>query len=318
MWHFSPGGKTRWVEQSHASSSFPNFIPVSLPEQMTQQSIFGTHVCPIPFIPCLQNKQIKSWVSLILLWKHDFLHLYSFNHRDFSTKCIFFPLLCFLRKACSSELFPSLASWCGTSSWTSLSSANGIESLSRNKATSFRRYSTSSFSSSNALTADEKYWLRNLNTILHPRLTRVTNWWKFWANRLKFFASEKTSLHLWTTWQSILEKMETLVELAWTFYMFFDVASNFFNDFLNLLRKLQCVIISLLSSTFIKLLQRIIKVLAAISSREVLRVLSCISSNFKCIWDVHNFAAISMQFNFIHNVNSKLASSSASYLRSGG
>ena len=110
----------------------------------------------------------------------------------------------------------------------------------------------------------------------------------------------------------------TLVEPAWTFYMFFKVASNFFNDFLNLLRKLQCVIISLLSSTFIKLLQRIIKVLAAVSSREVLRVLSCISSNFKCIWDVHNFAAISMQFYFIHNVNSKLVSSSASCLRSGG
>ena len=119
-------------------------------------------------------------------------------------------------------------------------------------------------------------------------------------------------------WTGVQCYVTSLVELAWTFYMFFKVASNFFNDFLNLLRKLQCVIISLLSSTFIKLLQRIIKVLAAISSREVLRVLSCISSKFKCIWDVHNFAAISMQFNFIHNVNSKLASSSASYLRSGG
>ena len=123
--------------------------------------------------------------------------------------------------------------------------------------------------------------------------------------------------HWYHFWKNVPEKI-TLVELAWTFYMFFKVASNFFNDFLNLLRKLQCVIISLLSSTFIKLLQRIIKVLAAISSREVLQVSICISSNFKCSWDLNNFAAILMQVNFIHNVNSKLASSSASYLRSGG
>ena len=45
--------------------------------------------------------------------------------------------------------------------------------------------------------------------------------------------------------------------------------------------------------------------------------LLCISYNFKSSWDISNFAAILMQINFIHNVNNKLASSSASYLRSG-
>ena len=31
---------------------------------------------------------------------------------------------------------------------------------------------------------------------------------------------------------------QTLVKLAWTFSMFFKVASNFFDDYLNLLQKL--------------------------------------------------------------------------------
>ena len=72
-----------------------------------------------------------------------------------------------------------------------------------------------------------------------------------------------------------------------------------------------------LSSTFIKLLARIIKVLAAISSREFPQVSLCIGSYFSCSWDVNNFTAILMQINFIHNVNNKLASSPKSYLRSG-
>ena len=42
-----------------------------------------------------------------------------------------------------------------------------------------------------------------------------------------------------------------------------------------------------------------------------------ISSHFKCTCDVNNFAAILMQINFNHIVNNKLASSSASCLRSG-
>ena len=71
---------------------------------------------------------------------------------------------------------------------------------------------------------------------------------------------------------SIMFAVDTLVELACTFYMFFKVATNFFNNFLNLLRKLFSVKISLLSSTFIKLFEKIIKCLAAISSREVLQV----------------------------------------------
>ena len=112
-------------------------------------------------------------------------------------------------------------------------------------------------------------------------------------------------------------KNPTLVGTARPFCMCFSVASNFLYDFLKFLRKLSCENISLLYSTFIKLLERFIKVLAAILSLEVLLLSLCISSNFKSSWDVNNFAVISMQINFIHNVYNKLESFWASYLRSG-
>ena len=69
-----------------------------------------------------------------------------------------------------------------------------------------------------------------------------------------------------------------------------------------------------MSSTFIKLLLRIINVLAPISTREVLQVLPCISSNFESSKDFIDSDAILLQINFIYNINNKLASSSASPL----
>ena len=63
--------------------------------------------------------------------------------------------------------------------------------------------------------------------------------------------------------------------------MYFNVASNFYHDFLKLLWKLSCENIYLLNSTFIKLLERFIKVLAAILRLEVLQVSLRSSSNFK-------------------------------------
>ena len=51
--------------------------------------------------------------------------------------------------------------------------------------------------------------------------------------------------------------------------MYFNVASNFYYDSLKLLRNLSCENISLLFLTFIKLLERFIKVLAEILSFEV-------------------------------------------------
>ena len=73
----------------------------------------------------------------------------------------------------------------------------------------------------------------------------------------------------------------SLVEIAWTFCMYFNVASNFYNDFLKLLRKLSCENIYLLYSTFIKLLEEFIKDLAEILSIEVLQVSLRSSFNFK-------------------------------------
>ena len=105
-----------------------------------------------------------------------------------------------------------------------------------------------------------------------------------------------------------------LVEHSWTFHMFFKFVSDVYNDFVKPLRKLWCVNISLLSSTFIKLLLRIINVLAPISTREVLQVLPCISSNFESSKDFIDSDAILLQINIIYNVNNKLASSSASPL----
>ena len=63
--------------------------------------------------------------------------------------------------------------------------------------------------------------------------------------------------------------------------MYFNVASNFYDDFLNLLRKLSCEKIYLLYSNFMKLLERFIEVLAAILALEVLQVSLRSSSNFE-------------------------------------
>ena len=54
------------------------------------------------------------------------------------------------------------------------------------------------------------------------------------------------------------------------------------HDFLKLLRKLSCESLCLLYLTFIKLLERFIKVLAAILSLEVLQV--SLSSSYKSIY----------------------------------
>ena len=54
--------------------------------------------------------------------------------------------------------------------------------------------------------------------------------------------------------------------------MYFRVASNFYYDFLKLLRKLSCENIYLLYSTFIKLLEILIKDLAAILRPGVLLI----------------------------------------------
>ena len=88
---------------------------------------------------------------------------------------------------------------------------------------------------------------------------------------------------------------------CWTFCMFFKAASNFNYDFLKLLRKLSCENIFLLYWTFIKLLLRFIKVLAATLGREVLQVSLRISSNFNCSWDDNNFAVILVQNIFQFN-----------------
>ena len=53
--------------------------------------------------------------------------------------------------------------------------------------------------------------------------------------------------------------------------------------------------------TFIKLLLRFIKVLAATLGREVLQVSLRISSKFKCSWDDNNFAVILVQNIFQFN-----------------
>ena len=49
-------------------------------------------------------------------------------------------------------------------------------------------------------------------------------------------------------------KCNPLLNMLEPFYMYFNVARNVYYDFLNILRKLFCVDISMLSSTIIKLL----------------------------------------------------------------
>ena len=111
--------------------------------------------------------------------------------------------------------------------------------------------------------------------------------------------------------------MISLVETAWTFCMYFNVASNFYYDFLKLLRKLSCENLSLLYLTFIKLLERFIKVLATILSLEVLQVSLSSSYIFESKLGAINFIAKSMQNTFSRIINCKLASCLACYLRSG-
>ena len=61
--------------------------------------------------------------------------------------------------------------------------------------------------------------------------------------------------------------------------MYINVANNFY-DFPKLLQKLSCEIISLLNSSFVKLLERF-KILAAILTLEVLQVYLSNSSTFE-------------------------------------
>ena len=75
----------------------------------------------------------------------------------------------------------------------------------------------------------------------------------------------------------LLHLVGWLAETAWIFSKYFNVASNFNYGFLILLRKLSCENVSLLYSTFVKLLERFIKVLAAILGLELL--LSSLSSS---------------------------------------
>ena len=97
--------------------------------------------------------------------------------------------------------------------------------------------------------------------------------------------------------------------------MYFNVARNFYYDFLKLLQKLSCENISLLFLTFIKLLEIFIKVLAAILGIELLQVSLISSYNFKSKKVAINFTANLIPNDFGRVINCKLASSSACYLR---
>ena len=75
--------------------------------------------------------------------------------------------------------------------------------------------------------------------------------------------------------------MQPHVETARTFCMYFNVASNFYYDFVKLLQNFSCENIFLLYLTFIKLQERFIKVLAAILSPDLLQVSLSSIYNFK-------------------------------------
>ena len=99
--------------------------------------------------------------------------------------------------------------------------------------------------------------------------------------------------------------------------MYFNVALNFYNDFLELLRKRSCENFPLLFSTIIKLLERLINNLAAILSLEVLQVSLSSSYKFESKRIAIRFTFNSMQNNFSRVKNCKLCSCLASYLRRG-
>ena len=88
----------------------------------------------------------------------------------------------------------------------------------------------------------------------------------------------------------------TLVETAWTFCMYFNVASNFNYDFLKLSQKFSCENY-LLYSTFIKLLGSF--------SIEVLQVSLRSSFNFESKYIDLSLTAILMQNNFSQVINCK-------------
>ena len=148
--------------------------------------------------------------------------------------------------------------------------------------------------------------------------------WKFWKTfkwALIFAHSHFSVLNRWGVIRVLViiaeARIRSLLKTAWTFCMYFNVASNFHYDFLKLLRKLSCENIYLLYSTFIKLLERFINDLAEILSIEVLQVLLRSSFKFNCKQIAFILTTILIQNTFSHVINCKLASCLASYLRSG-
>ena len=85
---------------------------------------------------------------------------------------------------------------------------------------------------------------------------------------------------------------QTLVEISFYFLLFVVTKLNF-HEFIVFSRKLPCIKFSLIRFNSIKLPIRCILNLAVIPSRDVLQVSSSNKSNFKRIWDLIIFTAIS-------------------------
>ena len=83
--------------------------------------------------------------------------------------------------------------------------------------------------------------------------------------------------------------MSSLVETAWTFYMFLKVTNLIFHDFIQFSKKRPCNKTSLIWINFIKLPIKCILNLAAILRRKVLQVSLRRLSNFESSWDRHQF-----------------------------
>ena len=81
-----------------------------------------------------------------------------------------------------------------------------------------------------------------------------------------------------------------------------------FSKFLTAMFLQRCFA-SLLLATFVTLIAKFVKILAAVWCLEILQLSLSISSNYKWSWDVINFIGFLMQNNFCNVINCKLSSS---------
>ena len=141
----------------------------------------------------------------------------------------------------------------------------------------------------------------------------------FVSKAIKIFHFSRNNLK-WSSYniiKSSVRKMHSfvaLVEIALTFQMFFNFDGNFYYDF-HKFSQFLCGNISLLISNFSSSSKDVFKSLQQFRPWSFAGFVMMHQFHIWISWAVINFKANSMQIDFSHIINSKLASNSVCYLK---